>query len=142
MEELIRNYREQDNVFTAPNIYIEVQERHCVGVMADGFSPSCKYGDGETNQVFCSPGHDIYGYESLDELLAENPDVSEDEIEEHSIGYIWVPIQFFLARKGALDYIERDKHNHGELRIYVNRFSDRNVEMNKLINFLTKKKGN
>jgi hypothetical protein len=48
IEELKKEYAEQDNRLTAFPIYVSVQELHCVGVMADGYSAVCPYGDGET----------------------------------------------------------------------------------------------
>lgn len=149
MEQILKNYKEQDRCGTADYIYIEVQERFCVGVIKDGHDVKCPYGDGETKKVYCAGDLVYEDYEELlDDIRADGCGYDENrmilqtlEVEELNFGYIWIPVQFFLTRQGAEEYIRANKHNHkGELRIYVNRFSDRNFEMNKVMDYLVKER--
>ena len=48
LDELKKEYVSQDNRSTAYPIYVTVQELFCVGVIADGYSARCPYGDDET----------------------------------------------------------------------------------------------
>ena len=112
LEEIKKEYAEQDNGSTAYPIYVQVQEKHCVGVIKEGYSPICPFGDAET---------DIETNDDGDEL---------------TVGYIWMPVEFFLTIKGAEEYMKANKHNHGELRTYVSHFERRNYEMNNLLNEL------
>jgi len=124
IEELKKEYATQDNRATAYPIYVQVQELICIGVIADGYSVLCPFGDGEERLE-----HDC---DSCD-----NPCFDEDSMEtepdccvnDRLIGYIWHPVEFFLTTKGAEEYIDANKHNHGKLRIYIDHFDRRNYEM-------------
>ncbi|RTL04624.1 hypothetical protein EKK58_09955 [Candidatus Dependentiae bacterium] len=134
IKQLKNEYATQDNRGTTYPIYVQVQEKHCVGVMADGYSPSCLFGDGEVITKYKHPDCEE-PYEDKDELLEYLKDsgYQEDGIEEVNLGYIWIPVEFFLTIKGAEEYIEINKHNHGELRTYVSNFDRRNYEMRELL---------
>lgn len=144
IEELKKEYAKQDNRSTAYPIYVQVQERHCVGVMKDGYSVVCPFGDDETKQEFRHP--EIEGtFESYNDAAEavssyfDDLNVAEKEfenIEELTMGYIWVPVEFFLTIKGAEEYMRTNAHNHSELRTYVGHFERRNFEMNDLLNEL------
>jgi hypothetical protein len=118
-------------------IYVTVQKLHCVGVMRDGFSALCPYGDDETKTEYTHS--DLEGSFETKEQLAEQfkettgEEVDPDDIEELTMGYIWVPVEFFLTIKGAEEYIKANAHNHEKLRTYVNHFEHRNFEMNNLL---------
>lgn len=141
IEELKKEYASQDNAMTAFPIYVTVQERICVGVIADGYSVDCPYGDGETKTEYKHPDlEDTYNSEeeikkAIKEYF-ESESVAEEEfedIEEINCGYIWIPVEFFLTRKGAEEYIRANAHNHGKLRIYTHHFERRNFEMRGLL---------
>ena len=116
----------------------------CIGVMADGYSVSCPFGDGETKMEYKHPDleesykskHDISEaiseyYEDLNEAEKEF-----ENIEEINVGYIWHPVEFCLTIKGAKEYMQANAHNHGKLRTYVSHFNTRNFEMTKLLKTL------
>lgn len=140
LEELKKEYATQDNRMTAYPIYVTVQELVCIGVMADGYSVNCPYGDGKTvtRYRFSDGDCDSPDCESKEELLKEakengweNPE--NEEIMEYQVGYIWHPVEFFLTIKGAEQYMKANAHNHGELRTYVHWFERRNFEMRELL---------
>lgn len=141
IEELKKEYAEQDNRCTAYPIYVMVQELVCIGVMADGYSVNCPFGDGETEIEYRHS--DFEGtYKEKVELLhdmqdyygnAEEVDNETDNIKSLNVGYIWHPVEFFLTIKGADIYIKANKHNHGKLRTYVSHFERRNFEMRGLL---------
>jgi len=111
IKELANEYITQDNCFTAHPIYVMVQEMVCIGVIDYDYDVICSYGDGKVE------------YETND---------NGDEIK---LGYIWHPVEFFLTIKGAEKYIRLNSYNHtGALRTYISRFSDKNSEMQNLIN--------
>lgn len=154
LQALIEEYKTQDNGGTAYPIYVTVQELVSIGVIADGYSVNCPFGDGVTRIEY---KHDSYEetFDNKQELLdlcweeCENERVHksnyiyhfEKEIEEINVGYIWTPVEFFLTIKGAEEYIKANKHNHGELRTYVNYFERRNFEMRKLLKIFGFKTG-
>ena len=105
LEELKQEYATQDNRATAYPIYVTVQELICIGVVAEGYSPNCPYGDGEVK-------------------IEKN-----EEGEKKCMGYIWHPVEFFLTIKGAKEYMKCNAHNHGKLRTYVHHMERRNFEM-------------
>ena len=139
IEELKKEYETQDNRGTAYPIYVTVQELHCVGVLADGYPVRCPFGDGEEKTEYGHP--DLEGtfnsrQEVIDELKDCGYEVTEDElddIKEMNMGYIWVPVEFFLTVKGAEEYMKANAHNHGNLRTYVHWFESRNFEMRTLL---------
>jgi len=140
IEKLKQEYATQDNRATAYPIYVSVQELHCIGVMADGYSPNCPYGDGETKKRYIH--YDLEGdYDSVHEIReALSEDFEGNELEEKmgneeeiNLGYIWTPVEFFLTIKGAEEYMKANKHNHGKLRTYVHHFERRNFEMRELL---------
>ena len=142
IEELKKEYAEQDNRMTAFPIYVTVQERFCIGVVADGYSVCCPYGDGETKieyQINSDGDPDnCETREQAIDLLKEQFDGKELEdaianIQELNIGYIWHPVEFFLTIKGAEEYMKANAHNHGKLRTYVHHFERRNFEMRGLL---------
>ncbi len=144
IEELKLEYANQDNRATAYPIYVTVQELICVGIIADGYSV---IGDGETKieyRINNDSEPDVCETkEQAIELLKEqfeNDPVSLDEaiknIEEFNVGYLWIPVEFFLTIKGAEEYIKTNAHNHGKLRTYVNYFERRNFEMRRLLKYL------
>lgn len=146
LEELRKEYAEQDNRMTAYPIYVTVQELVCIGVMADGYSVNCPFGDGVIRVEYRHPNYED-NYENKKELLdlcwedCEDERVDKDnyiyhfgkEIEEINVGYIWSPVEFFLTIKGAEQYMKANSHNHGKLRTYVNHFERRNFEMRGLL---------
>lgn len=112
IETLRKRYADQDNRMTAYPIFVTVQEKFCIGVMADGYSVNCPYGDGENR-------------------TEKYPD--DEDLPEVNTGYIWVDREWFLTIKGAEDYMRRNAHNHGKLRTYVHHFERRNFEMRELL---------
>lgn len=139
IEELKKEYAEQDNRSTAFPIYVTVQELRSVGVMADGYSASCPFGDGETRIEYRHEEDCELMFKSLDDLnkFLESDDNDGDykpsDFRELNVGYVWHPVEFFLTIKGAEEYMRANKHNHGKLRTYVNRFERRNFEMRELL---------
>jgi hypothetical protein len=55
LEEFKKEYETQDNRGTAYPLYVMVQELVCIGVMADGYSVNCPYGDGENKTEYKHP---------------------------------------------------------------------------------------
>ena len=140
LEELKKEYASQDNRATSYPLYVSVQEMFCVGVIADGFSVNCPYGDGKTITKFRPTDGDSESpeSESEEELRKELKEQGwEDwktvEIMEYQLGYIWVDREFFLTIKGAEEYMKANAHNHGKLRTYVHHFERRNFEMRELL---------
>lgn len=136
IENIKKEYEEQDTASTAYPVYVMVQELICVGVMASGYSACCPYGDGETNTEYVYEGDSEISFKSeedLDKYIKENPEYKKSEFDEISVGYIWHPVEFFLTRKGAEEYMKANKHNHGKLRTYVGHFERRNFEMRELL---------
>ena len=145
IEELKKEYAGQDNRSTAYPIYVQVQERHCVGVMRDGYSAICPFGDGVNVTEYCHADIETRSEDrseietALDDHYDGTDECGKDhysEIEEIDMGYIWVPVEFFLTIKGAEEYMKANAHNHGKLRTYVAHFERRNFEMNSLLNEL------
>lgn len=143
IEALKKEYATQDNRATAYPTYVTVQELTCIGVIADGYSVCCPYGDGETRIEY---KHDNYegSYANKQELIDQmkedyghepNFNIAPmiEDIEEVNLGYIWHPVEFFLTIKGAEKYILVNAHNHGKLRTYVSHFNIRNFEMRSLL---------
>lgn len=120
LNNLRKEYARQDSRATAYPIYVTVQELICIGVISDGYSVICPYGDGVTKR------------ETIED---------KDGIKEMNLGYIWRPVEFFLTVKGAQRYIKANAHNHGELRIYIHHFGRCNFEMLKLLKELKFKTG-
>ena len=116
IKDLREEYQKQDNRATAYPIYVTVQELVSIGVIADGYSVNCPYGDGETRTE--------KRYE---------PDENEVDVEDVQVGYIWVDREWFLTIKGAEEYVKANRHNHGKLRTYVHHFERRNFEMRELL---------
>lgn len=114
IEALKKEYAKQDNRSTAFPIFVTVQELVCVGVIADGYSVHCPYGDGEER------------IETVDE---DDPERKR----KLNMGYIWVDREWFLTIKGAKEYMKANAHNHGKLRTYVHHFERRNFEMRELL---------
>ena len=152
IDNLRQEYASQDNRITAYPIYVSVQELVCIGVMADGYSVFCPFGDGETKTEYrINSDGDPDNYDTKEQaiqLLKEQYEGCSggelekaiDDIEELNVGYIWHPVEFFLTIKGAEEYIKANSHNHGKLRTYVHHFERRNFEMRKFlkdINFKT-----
>lgn len=128
LEELKKEYANQDNRATAFPIYVQVQELVFVGILEDGYSVHCPYGDGEERLE-----HDC---ENCEEPCFDNesPDEEPENCDNDKLcGYIWHPVEFFLTIKGAEEYMKANAHNHGKLRTYVHRFERRNFEMNSLL---------
>ena len=139
IEELKREYASQDNRSTAYPIYVVVEELKAIGIIADGYSV---IGDGETKTEYLINNDgdpDVCDTrEQAIDLLKEEFEGAELEeaiskIEEFNVGYLWVPVEFFLTIKGAEEYIKANSHNHGKLRTYVNHFEQRNFEMRGLL---------
>lgn len=128
IEDLKKEYAAQDNRATAYPIYVTVQELICIGVMADGCSEHCPYGDGEIRlEHDCEHCNDHCWDECQGE---EEPEYCNQDVR---CGYIWHPVEFFLTIKGAEEYINANTHNHGKLRTYVHCFERRNYEMRNLL---------
>jgi hypothetical protein len=125
MEELKKEYENQDNRSTAWPIYVTVQELVPVGVIDEDYSILW---NGE--ERYENSGCDSCDYDECDILDSNHEGCKQEKVK---VGYIWVDIEFFLTIKGAEEYIEYDKHNHGKLRTYVKHFSRRNFEMRKLL---------
>lgn len=141
LKELKKEYATQDNRRTAYPIYVVVQELFCIGVMKNGYSANCPYGDDETKIEY---RHEDYEdtwsnkQELIDQIVSDNHperarEMIDNEIEELTVGYIWVDREFFLTIKGAEEYMKANAHNHGKLRTYVKWFEDRNFEMRNLL---------
>lgn len=139
IKEIRKEYLTQDNRATAYPIFVTVQEQVCIGVIRDGYSVYCPYGDGTNKLVYT---HDyIEGeYDSKEELIEQIREDYEDEaedqideIDEHKLGYIWIDREWFLTIKGAEEYIKANKHNLGKTRTYVHHFHRRNFEMRELL---------
>src|SRR5665213_3618984 len=137
IEELKKEYATQDNRSTSYPIFVTVQELFCVGVMKEGYSVCCPYGDAETKTVYTLEGFEGE-YDSKDEIkkmLKDDGNTPKEvqkemeNVEEYETGWIWVDREFFLTIKGAEEYMKANKHNHGKLRTYVNHFEHRNFEM-------------
>ena len=141
INDLIKEYTTQDNRVTAYPIYVTAQELVCIGVMEDGYSVNCPYGDGVTITKYRLIDGDCEAPEFNSErevikYYKEETDYGEvlsRDIKEYQLGYIWTPVEFFLTIKGAEEYIKANAHNHGKLRTYVHHFEDRNFEMRKLL---------
>lgn len=141
MEDLIKEYEEQDNRCTAYPIYVTAQELVFVGVIKDGRDVCCPYGDGETITKYY---HELFegtyptlkkAEEYLLEYFTDKKEAKEaiEEIEEIQCGYIWVDREWLLTIKGAEEYMKANAHNHGKMRTYVHHFERRNFEMRKLL---------
>ena len=129
IEKLKNEYANQDNRATAYPIYVQVQELTFIGVIADGYSVCCPYGDGEDRlEHYC---------ETCDKWPCWDEEQGEEEPEhcdqDKLCGYIWHPVEFCLTIKGAEEYMAASAHNHGRLRTYVSHFERRNYEMRDLL---------
>ena len=146
LEELKKEYATQDTRGTAYPIYVTVQELKFVGVLENGHSVSCPYGDGITkDEYLINYDSDPDSFDSIEEAKASlkeqyHADKEKEELEEAIeniqkiiCGYIWHPVEFFLTIKGAKEYMKANKHNHGKLRTYVHWFERRNFEMRELL---------
>ena len=139
IEELKKEYTEQDNAFTAYPTYVQVQELRGVGVLADGYSASCPFGDDEIETKYSHSEYEGW-WDSKGELVKKIQEDSPEkwkgmvyDIEELNVGYIWHPVEFFLTIKGAKEYMKTNSHNHGRLRTYIMHFERRNFEMRGLL---------
>lgn len=147
LNQIKKEYLTQDNRYTAYPIFVTVQELHCIGVIADGYSVSCPYGDGETKTKYTYDGLES-SYDSKEECfeaMQEELGISEsddekDKIEELNLSYIWIDRQWFLTVKGAEEYINSNKHNLGKTRTFVHHFDRRNFEMRELLELINFKK--
>lgn len=141
LQELRKEYAIQDNRITAYPIYVTVQELICVGVIEDGYSVNCPYGDGKTITKYRLECGDCESpeFDSEEELIKyykeeiDWGEVKNRDIQEYQLGYIWHPVEFFLTIKGAKEYMKLNAHNHGKLRTYVGHFERRNFEMRDLL---------
>ena len=144
IEELKKEYAEQDNRMTAYPIYVRVQELRFVGVIADDYDVR---GDGETKtEYLINYDGDPDSYDTKEEAIDSLKEQYEDDkksfeqavedIQELNMGYIWHTAEFFLTIKGAEEYMKANKHNHGKLRTYVCHFERRNFEMRELLSEL------
>lgn len=141
-KEIKDDYYKQDNRGTAFPFYVSVQEKHCVGVMADGYGVNCPYGDGEEEIEW--KHEDLEGtYESKEKVMEcleeeghPTEALQEHKFEEINVGYIWVEVQFFLTIQGAEQYMKANAHNHGKLRTYVKWIENRNFEMRTVMEHL------
>ena len=136
--ELKKEYAEQDNRITAYPIYVTVQEQVSIGVMADGYSVNCPFGDGETRTEYRHEEDCELTFESRSDLVEflegeEGDDYKIGNFIQLNVGYIWTPVEFFLTIKGAEEYMKANRHNHGKLRNYVGHFERRNYEMRELL---------
>ena len=129
IEKLKKEYESQDNRATAYPIYVQVQELMFIGVLEENYSPSCPFGDGEIRME-----HNCDSCEDYPCWNEDNPN-SEPEhcINDVRCGYVWIPVEFFLTIRGAREYMQANKHNHGKLRTYVSHFNRRNYEMRDLL---------
>ena len=95
IEELKKEYATQDNRGTAYPFYVQVQELRFVGVIADGYSVSCPFGDGETKEEFKHPDYEgAYDSEQelLDQMLEENgQEYANNECSNIEVGGFGVP---------------------------------------------------
>ena len=118
--------RSQDNRCTAEPVYVVQQRRRLVG-----FDPI--YTD--TDHVWISDG-DVVSAETraamLQDFLKEREegdkdlDVEDDEAVDEALGldktaYVdqWEPVQSFFTERGADAYIQANRHNLKEPRVYV-----------------------
>lgn len=131
IEKLKREYATQDNAATAYPIYVQVQELRFVGIIEEGYDVCCPFGDGEIRYEHnCEFEHDCKTDGCID---CDEEDEPEHCKNDRRCGYIWIPVEFFLTRKGAEEYIKANQHNHGKLRTYVCHFERRNFEMRELL---------
>ena len=142
IEDLKQEYATQDNRATAYPIYVTVQELVCIGVIAEGCSVNCPYGDGEIKLEHNCDTCEKYPCWENDDCQDEPDHCSEDDdcqdepdhcSEDVRCGYIWHPVEFFLTINGAEEYMKANAHNHGKLRTYVHCFERRNFEMRNLL---------
>jgi hypothetical protein len=124
---LKKEYGTQDNRATAYPIYVQVQEQVCIGVIANGYSPICPFGDGVIKYEHDCDGCDLYP------CVEDNEETPYHCANDVRCGYIWHPVEFFLTIKGAEEYMKANAHNHGKLRTYVSCFERRNYEMRGLL---------
>lgn len=148
LEDLRIKYETQGNRITSSPIFVTVQELHRVGVMNEDYGVECPYGEGLNKIEFWHSDLDE-SYDSIEEIkiaLLDSFDLRKDceedsliiegifdNIKELKVGYIWIDVQWFLTIEGAEQYIALNRHNLKHPRTYVHHFSDRNVEMRKLL---------
>jgi len=125
IDELKKEYAEQDNRATAYPTYVTVQELQFVGVIADDYSVS---GDGIEKREHSCEG--CKNYPCWNEESEEEPKHCDEDIQ---CGYMWIDVEPFLTIKGAEEYIKLNGHNLNKPRIYVKHFNNRNIEMNNLL---------
>lgn len=105
LEDLKREYFEQDNRSTAYPIYVTVQELKCIGVIHDDYGVCCPYGDGFTREEYVERiDKDLvfYSREDLDNFLDSNEGecYRDYDFDRIKAGYIWVDVEWFLTIKG------------------------------------------
>jgi len=105
LEELKKEYATQDNRGTAYPIYVTVQELRCVGVMADGYSASCPYGDGVTKTEYViNYESDPDSFDTLKEAKESLKEQYEDELDlkEAIVKYLRNKLWIYLASSRIL----------------------------------------
>lgn len=136
IEALRQEYETQDNAHTGYPIYWLVQEQCCIGRIEDGCS-ACGSSDTETRKYWSRPD-DEEQFESRAEAIdsfvddyknAKELAVEISKIESYWLGYAWFPVTFCFTKEGAEDYMRREAHNHGRLRMCVEHVPRRNYEL-------------
>lgn len=103
--EMSQNITTQDNAATAEPIYVVQQKRRVYGIEEGYHDNNSVWMDGESNEV---------SEEEVQEIIDCGGDARE-------VGYldIWEFVQPFFTRAGAEAYIEANRHNLNEPRVYV-----------------------
>lgn len=122
IEELKKEYAEQDNRGTAYPIYVTVQELVPVVVPHPDYS-AC----GDTEVEYDKPNCDVCDCETED--CNQDMDREKCHAEKVPMVYVWQDVEIFLTIKGAEEYIKLNKHNLNKPRTYVKWISHKNKEM-------------
>jgi hypothetical protein len=144
IEEIKKQYSEQNNACTAYPIYIVVQELQFICVLDDSYGHNrdgeirfeYSYEDWE-DAPFKSKGDAVESIlEHYGEETASIKNKMISSIEEFPCLYLWVDVEYFLTRNGAEEYLKMNQHNLGKTRTYVRHFSRRNHEMRFLLDHM------
>lgn len=124
LDNLGHQLRSQDNCYTSFPIY-EVQEHRLIAGIDPDYTEKIGW--------FHSDSGSLADDEEAALLEAGYDETGEVPQDWHRTGYDhrWEQIATFMTRDAAEDFIKRQKHNHSELRVYVNS-AYRNPEMREL----------
>jgi len=110
-ETITDRLKTQDNRITAEPIFVVQQKRRVFG-MDLAYSDNIAWMDDEGHQV---TGEDA---ENMEKIFQENG-VEPDDYRRVAYIDTWGFVSCFLTEQGAKDFIEAQKHNMHEPRIYV-----------------------